>query len=333
MQVAAWLKDPTAKPIGPLVALYGSERFFKQRTIQTLIQTVLGGEDPELSLTRFAGATVDYSTVLEELRTVSMFGDRRLVVVDDADEFVKNARPQLEKYLEKPVRKSILVLILNSFPSNTRLFKKVAESGLPLECVSPKPWELPKWLTSYAKETYDKQLTQDAAQTLVELAGTDLSQLDQELNKLTTYVGDKPRIDAAAVTKLVGGWKAETTWGMLDAVRDGKLAEALHLLDKLMFSGEHPLKLLGGVNYQFRPLGQVTEATRQGQSLSHAISGAGVRPQAAEGMAAYLKRIGRPRAEQMLTWLLTADRELKGGSHLPDRLIMERLLAQLSGQV
>jgi len=333
MDVNAWLKDPHAKPVGPVVALFGPERFFKQRAWKALLPLVLGEEDPELSLSRFPGASTDFTTVHEELRTASMFGDRRLVAIDEADDFVKNYRGQLEKYLDKPARKSVLVLLLNSFPSNTKLFKKVQDVGLALDCQSPKTWELPKFLSGYAQQEYGKQLTQEAAKTLVELAGTELGLLDQELLKLSTYVGDKSRIDVEAVTKLVGGWKAETTWGMLDAVRDGDLATALHLLDKLLFTGEHPLKLLGGINYQFRPLGMVVEATRQGQPLAAALTAAGVRPQAVEGMTQYLKRITRDRARQILTWLLSADRDLKGASQMPDRLIMERLLVQLSGKV
>ena len=46
----------------------------------------------------------------------------------------------------------------------------------------------------------------------------------------------------------------------------------------------------------------------------------------------YLKRLGRPRAERMLQLLLAADRDLKGSSQLPDRMVMERLLWQLSGK-
>ena len=47
----------------------------------------------------------------------------------------------------------------------------------------------------------------------------------------------------------------------------------------------------------------------------------------------YLKRIGRPRAERILQYLLSADVDLKSSSGYSDRLIMERLLLQLAGKV
>ena len=119
---------------------------------------------------------------------------------------------------------------------------------------------------------------------------------------------------------------------MLDAVRDGQLAVALELLDKLLVSGEHPLKLLGGINYVYRQLAQATELSRQGVPLPAAISQAGVKPFQAQAATAYLKRIGRPRAEKIYRQLLQADLDLKGASQIPERVLMERLLMQLGGK-
>ena len=150
---------------------------------------------------------------------------------------------------------------------------------------------------------------------------------------MAAYVGDGPAIDTTAVERLVGGWKTETTWKMLDAVRDGQMAAALDLLDKLLTAGEHPLKLAGGVNYVFRPVAKATELSRQGTPLPEALTTGGVKPFNVQQMVAYLKRIGRPRAERILTWLLKADLDLKGASALPERIIVERLFAQLAGKV
>lgn len=332
MHVTAFLKKPDQSAVGPLVALFGSERFLKLRALKALCNLVLQAEDDELGLTKFPGPTSEFSTVMDELRTVSMFGDRRIVVVEDADEFVTKHRGALEKYLDKPARKAVLVLDVKTWPSTTRLAKKVAAVGLDLDCSPLKQAEMLKWLGEHSQAAYDKKLARDAAQALIELRGLELGHLDQELAKLAAYAGDKPEIDRGSVIKLVGGWKAETTWSMLDSVRDGDVAEAFHLLDKLLMSGEHPLKLMGSINWTYRPLARVTEATRQGQSLSEALTEAGVRPMSQIPAQQYLKRIGRPRAERLLQWLLNADRDLKGSSQLPDRLVMERLLWQLSGK-
>lgn len=332
MHATAYLKNPQKSPTGPLVAVYGAERFLKLKAIKTLCEIVLGSGDEELGITKFPGPTADFSTVMDELRTISMFGDKRVVIIDDADDFVKEHRAALEKYLDKPAKKGVLVLDTKTWPATTRLAKRVAEIGLPIDCSALKEGELMKWLNDYAQSAYGKQITRDAAQMLIELRGLELGHLDQELAKLSSYVGDRARIDATAVSKLVGGWKAETTWSMMDAIIDGHLDVALHLLDKLLLSGEHPVRLLGSITWTFRPIARATEAVRQGQPLGEALTEAGVKPFKINSTQTYLKRMTRQRAEKIYQWLLAADRELKGASHLPERAIVERLLFQLSGK-
>ena len=223
MHATAFLKKPDQRPVGPMVALFGAERFLKLKTLKALCTLVLGSGEEELGLTRYPGPSTDFSTVMDELRTLSMFGDRRVVLIEEADDFVTKHRAALEKYLDKPAKKGLLVLEVKTWTSSTRLAKKVAQIGLDLDCSPLKPAELLKWLSEHAQSAYGKPLARDAAQTLIELRGNELGHLDQELAKLAAYAGDKAQIDRASVEKLVGGWKAETTWSMLDAVRDGRI--------------------------------------------------------------------------------------------------------------
>lgn len=332
MHATAFLKAPAKATVGPAAVLYGPERFLKQEALKALAPLVLGEDAEDLGLTRLPGNATDLKTVVDTLLTVSMWSPKQLVLVEDADEFVSNFRDGLERYLERPAKKSVLVLDVKSWPASTRLAKKVAAIGLPIECGSLKGAELSTWLAELARNRYGKKLDRGAAQLLVELAGTDLGLLDQELAKLTAYVGDAPTIDLPAVEKLVGGWKTETTWKMLDAARDGQLGKALELLDKLLTSGEHPLKLLGGINFVYLPIAKATELARQGMPLGDALTQAGVKPFTVQPVTAYLRRIGRPRAERISRWLLQADLDLKGASALPERAIIERLLVQLSGK-
>ena len=332
MHATAFLKNPADHQTGPIVALYGSERFLKGLALKALTRLVLGEDAEEAALQQLSGKNTDFATVTDTLRTISMWNPRQLVYVEEADDFVTKCRGNLEKYLEKPAKKSVLVLDVKTWPSTTRLAKKTAEIGLPLDCGGLKTPDLIKWLIENSQTRHQRKLDRAAAETLIELAGTDLGLLDQELEKLAAFVGEKGKIDAKAVESLVGGWRVETTWKMLDAVRDGQLAVALELLDKLLVSGEHPLKLLGGINYVYRQLAQATELSRQGVPLPAAISQAGVKPFQAQAATAYLKRIGRPRAEKIYRQLLQADLDLKGASQIPERVLMERLLMQLGGK-
>lgn len=326
---ATELLDSIPSELLPVIALVGDERSLKSTVTNALLRVALPGEDD--APTKYAGKDVDMKTVRDELLTRSMWGDCRVVVIEDASDFVTANRPALEKYAEKPGRKSLLILDVKTLAKNTRLYKIIDKHGLVVECSELKGAALIKWVQETAQRSYDKSIDRPVVQLLLELAGSALGQLEQELSKLASYVGDLPKIDAEAVRRLVGGWKAETTWAMTDAIRDGRLGDALTALDKLLNSGESPHRILGGIAYVFRKMSVATELTRTGVPLNAALKQAGAFPNEYEPAGRYLKRIGRPRAARIASWLLETETGLKGGSRLPERNQIELLLVRLAG--
>jgi len=317
-----------------MIALHGSERHLKHSVVAQLCESYLGCKmEDSIGLTQFAGKDTDFRTVRDELAMVSMFSPKKLVLVEDAEDFVSQYRSQLETLADKSNSSSLLILDVKTWRKNTKLAKKVAKTGIDVDCSELAGGQLAAWLVRTAKEEHGKQLTRDAAQLMMELAGTGLGLLDQELRKLSTYVGDRNRINAEDVQTLVGGWKAETTWTMVNAMRDGNVDVALSCLRQLLHAGEPAPKILGGVNFVFRKLAEATERSRQGTSLRVALKEAGVFPREIDAAEQYLRRVKRPRAERILHKLADTDYNLKGGSNLPDHLQLEDLVLWLSGAV
>jgi DNA polymerase III subunit delta len=331
VHAVAFLKAKSFPAVGPIAVLVGEERHLKRAVVERLVQEVLDGDEESLGLTRFPGEEAELKTVCDELLTVSMWGDRRLVIVDGADRFVSQYRDGLEKYLAHPAKKSVLVLDVKSWPKTTRLAKLVAKIGLDIECASLSGAELLRWLTDSARAEHGKTLARDAASLLRELAGEDLGLLEQELAKLTAFVGTRSTIEADDVRTLVGGWRTETTWAIAGAVRRGRPGEALDLLDKLLNAGESPHKTTAGLTFVFRRLAQAVECWREGSPLDSAVREAGVFPREAGESSAYLKRLGRGEALRLYSRLLEADINLKGGLTIDERAILETLVVTLGG--
>jgi DNA polymerase-3 subunit delta len=357
MHATAFLKAKEKPATGGLVVLSGGERSLKRDVLDALIALVCGDGD-ESSLTRFDGQATDWRTVHDELRTVSMWGVRRLVYIETADDagrvpkkgdgatesqaghelspasnFVATNREALEKYVANPSKKSVLVLDVQSFPKTTRLYKAVQQSGLLIECTELKGPDLIRWVLDTVAEKFGKQMPRDAAMLVTELAGTDLGQLEQELAKVASFAGARSQLTSHDVRQVVGGWKAETIWAMLDAVRDGQLPSALANLDKLLIAGEPGIKLLGGISFVFRKLAVATELSRNGMPLDEALRKANVFPYQQAAAERYLRRIGRPQAEQISRWLLETDLAIKGASRISDRVLIEQLFVKLSGKM
>jgi DNA polymerase-3 subunit delta len=332
-----YLAAPAKWPAKPVCAAFGNEAYLRRQVILALRSAVLGGGDADLSLTSFDGGDALFRDVHETLSTVAMFGGgQRLAVVEDADPFVTRYRQQLEDYVAKPSRSGVLVLEIETLPSNTRLYKSIAADGLLIDCAAPAPARLTKWLVEWAKQHHRSQISQPAAEMLVEMVGPELGLLDQELAKLSLVVGEGGKITPELVEKSVGGWRAKTTWDMLDAALEGHPREALSQLDRLLASGEQPVGLLGQIAASLRRLAVATrlivqaEGSKRRLNIREALEQSGVRSFVLQKTDHQLRHLGRRRGLQMYRWLLEADLDLKGESKLPPRLVLERLIVRLA---
>lgn len=328
MHATEFLAEHKTMPDVPVVVVYGAERYLKLEVLKLVLGDA--GDDDDSCLTRVAGRDADLRSVCDELLTVSMFGDQRVVLVEDADDFVSANRPGLEKYVASPSRSSLLILDVKSWPKNTKLAKATAKCGVNIECTELKGAALGKWLIRAARREHDKQLDSETAALIVQLAGDSLGLLQQELEKLAALVGDAESITQEDVVRVVGGWRIETTWAMLDAIRDGNLSAALQDLDKLLLAGDAPQKILGGLVFTFRKLAVATELARQTRDLPGALRSAGVFPNAIAPAERYLKRLGFERASRLFQWMVEADANMKGGSRVDPKLQLEALFVRLA---
>ncbi|MCA9038016.1 MAG: DNA polymerase III subunit delta [Planctomycetaceae bacterium] len=315
----------------PVVVLFGSERFLKLEALRRIPGCGGDGSDDELSLTKLNGSDVEFRDVVTELKTVSMFGDQRIVLIEDADEFVSNHRAALEKYVAHPSRSSLLILDVKSWQKTTKLYKAVAAVGLALECGQLKGAALISWLQRLAKDEHGKVLEKDAASLMIQLAGDSMGLLQQEVAKVAALVGETEQMNTDDVSRVVGGWRLETTWVMLDAVRDNNMSRAIEALEKLLQAGDAPQKILGGTTFTFRKLGQATELARTGTALPDALRSSGVMPFAVGDFERYMRRVGFEKASRILQWLCEADHDMKGGSRVDPKILLERLFVRLSG--
>jgi len=290
---------------------------------------VLGAEENSFGLSTYAGDKTEFAAVHDELQTLPFLGSRRLVIVENADPFVTNFRPLLEKYAGQPAATGVLALEVKTWPSNTRLAKLVPSDGT-IVCKAPAAYKLSDWCVQWAAARHGKQLAAPAARLLVDLVGAEMGQLDQELLKLAIYVGTAKRISEEDVDKLVGSSRAENMWKIFDAIGAGQSGEALRILDRLFDQGEEPLRILGAFSAQLRRLAQVARLHEQGQPLPAAMNEAGVLPFAQKSTEQQLRHLGRGRVDQLYNWLVETDLGLKGSSQLPPRTLLERLVIRLA---
>jgi DNA polymerase-3 subunit delta len=250
-----------AQAVAPIYVLHGRDDYLRRLNLQHTIGRVLGKDPQPVAITRFDGPEAGLADVLDELRTLPLLGPRRLVVVDQADDFVKRHRDALERYLASPSPTGALVLLCDSWPSTTRLARLVQQAGHAVRCEPPPPRQIPPWLVQYAAQHHHKRLAPQVAQNLLDLVGNDLATLCSHLDKLAIYVADAPAITDQDVEDLVGFHRHEKVFGIIDAAEQADLARALGLWHQVLATDrDAPFRAIGGLAWALRRLIQQRQA-------------------------------------------------------------------------
>lgn len=253
---------------GNLFAIVGADRFLRSEVLREVLTRL--GDDPDRSgAVRFDGDGVSAAEVLDEVRTPSLLGDRRMVVVDDADDFISAHRAVLERFCAAPIPDGALILLCDSLPKNTRLYKILAQHGEVIACEAPRGRAVLAWLVQRAKSAYGKRVANDAAERLREQLGDSPGMLDAELSKLATYVGARGEITAADIEALSGSYREEKVFVVTDAMAEGRVEDALRAWEQVLATDRAATgRAIAGLAWGVRRLLEARRELDAGESLN-----------------------------------------------------------------
>jgi len=236
---------------------------------QQLIDQLLKPEQRLTSLLSTDGAEVSASVVLDELRTAPFLTEKRVVLVKDADEFIRKNRLLLEKYFDNPCPTGILILAVSTWPSKTKLAGKLLKIGKLISIKQPQAWQLPVRLSEYARQAHNKNLSRQASELLIELTGDSLPRLYSEIDKLALFAAtpvrktsqsagqadEKNAITTQDVELLIGHNRLFNAFAVIDACLDSNPAEAIERL-RSMFAEDKSAEytVVGAFAFHFRRL-------------------------------------------------------------------------------
>jgi DNA polymerase III subunit delta len=167
--------------------------------------------------------------------------------------------PELLAQFERtlPVIPDTTVLLLTSIKkpdSRLKSTKLLAKSAEFREFSPIPPWndkELAQRVRQVAAEMNVK-LTATAIELLAESIGSDTRGLYSEMEKLLLFAGNRSQpLNPEEVAALVNS-QAQNTFGLADAIREGKTSTALELLAGLTARSEPGLRIVAGLTGKFR---------------------------------------------------------------------------------
>jgi DNA polymerase-3 subunit delta len=330
-----------------VVFLVGEERWSIDRSVAAVREAATRGGVAGFNEERFTAGESPIETILAAAQVLPMMAPRRFVLVRGADRWERDAeraeerqergdkarKPAespldlLDAYVKKPSPTTALVVVATKLNGSRRVVKSAKAAGAWIDCAPVKRSEdLALFVRDAAKER-GKALDPRATARLVELTGNDLGSLEDAVERVSLFVGDRAAIDVDTVERVVAQLREATVWDVVDALAARDLPRALLSLGDVMEAGEPGLRLLANLASSTRQLIKMDAALRAGEGEAAAAASAGVMPWKARDRARVLRALP-PRA--LARWpvhLAKADVDMKGSKRDDRRVLEEAILA------
>ncbi|MBN1246963.1 MAG: DNA polymerase III subunit delta [Anaerolineae bacterium] len=217
-----------------------------------------------------------------------------------------------------------------TLPKSHPLLKQSDAAGIQVQHFAvPDARSLPGWVVQRTR-SYGGQIEGRAAAILAQNIGGNLRLLDQEIQKLLLYVGDRDEITAEDVRVMVPYIQsADVIFQLVDAMgqRDGRRAATY--LHRLLEVGEHPLGIFGMIVRQFRLLIQIRWLIDQHYPQSQIVSRLSLHPYVAKKVSAQADQFTPSQLQDAYRLLMDTDLAIKRGE-VPADIALDMLVAQLT---
>jgi DNA polymerase-3 subunit delta len=183
------LKD---RQFSPIYILMGDEAYYIDQISDYIAEHALAPEERDFNQTVVYGADTNAAQLADMARRYPMMSEFQVVIVKEAQN-IRNWEA-LEKYLEKPVSSTILVICHKNGTIDRRkkIVSRAESHGVVFESKKKKDFELPGFIDSYLK-VRGATIDNKSAQMIADHVGADLSRLSTELDKLLLALPENDR--------------------------------------------------------------------------------------------------------------------------------------------
>lgn len=316
--------------------LHGEDEYARSEALVKIRESAGPEEVRDPNTTVFEGRSFKLADIIGAAQVVPFMADRRVVIVHD----VLGRMQKRDKSLGDEWRG--LNDALGVIPATTELVfveqVSLRDNGLAVKSVGPsariqeyrpkRRGELEIWIRDRFSH-YGAATTRDAVARLAWLAGSDTRLLDQEIQKLTLYVGDR-EVTQADVDAMVNDAHEASIFAAVDAVLERRPAVAMKSLYSLLSGGSSVQSILSMLARQVRLLILTIELRQQGVQQEELGKRIGLTNRyALEKTMRQSTSFGTDHLASIMRRLLAADLAIKQGA-MDERLAVEILVGEIS---
>ncbi len=317
----------------PVTLVKGDDPALVAQAAHTLVEQLVGDDDPSLVVEEFGGPgtdDLDVGAVIDACTTPPFLVARRVVVVRDVGKLAATDARRLADYLKEPLPTTALVLLSGGGKAvATSLSKAAGATGRVVDTsVGRTGRDRSQWLADHFRAG-PVRLEPAAQKAAAEHLGSDMGRLAGLLDMLAAAYGDGASVSVAELEPFLGHAGSLAPWDLTDAIDGGETATALAVLHRLLEAdGGHPLVVMANLHRHYRQMLRLDGADVT--SPEQAAEVLGIHSYPAKKVLAQTRRMGAARIAQAIALLAEADLGLRGTTLLPGETVLEILVARLA---
>lgn len=304
--------------------LFGPDTYRSRQKLKEIIEEYKKSHKSGLNLIKInfnekdlPAGKAGFNDFKQAIETVSMFDEKKLIVIEEIFRQSEYFQEELLDYLKKRKidsdKDSIIIFWTEEIKSDSELFKFLKKKARVQGFELLQPYKLREWIKKYVREQ-DGNIENQAVETLIDYVGDDLWRMSNELDKLISF---NRNIKEENIKKLVKPEIDVNIFNIIDSLGQKNRKRALKLVHDYFKKGGDESYLFNRFVYQFRNLIKVSSG---GKLDIHPFAAQKTRQQARNFSFEELKKIYRK--------LLQIDLDIKTGK-VDTRTALELFVTEL----
>ncbi len=220
--------------------IYGTEAYLKRLYKSKLKSAILADSD-DMNYTYAEGKEINVDEIIHIAETMPFFSDRRLIMIENSGWF-KSANTFAD-YIKEMPDTTYFVFIENEIDKRNRLYKAVKDIGYISEMNGMEEKNLKLWVASILNKE-QKKITEATVTYLLNKVGSNMDNMETELDKLISYCYEKDVITNEDIDAICSEQITGKMFVMLDMIANKNQTKALELYYDLITLREKPMTIL-----------------------------------------------------------------------------------------
>lgn len=227
-QIVTDIKNGNIKPI---YLLAGDEPYYIDRIAEYIEKNVLSEDERSFNQVVLYGKEVSIEDIVSNAKRFPMMAERQVVIVKEAQHLARTIE-KLSPYAKNPQPTTVLVLCYKYSKVDKRktVYKEIKKNGVYFESKKLYENKVADWIRRVLQGK-GYQITLKAASLLVEFLGTDLSKINNELEKLQLVLPKDKEITPLDIERNIGISKDYNNFELKKAIGERNVVKATRILN------------------------------------------------------------------------------------------------------